>query len=172
MVVIFAGATLPDALWPTPGVIVLGLATGLVAGAVLGLTSSLLFRTLEGASVWGRGLSWLLRHNIGRWGRSFALLRIRGVKSGRTLEFPVQYGSNGNTAVVLVGAAHHKRWWRNLLSPSAMSVRIDGAWREGTSHVVPPGTTEFSESRAIYQRKWRSIRVRDDAVLVRVDLGV
>lgn len=40
MPVIYIGAGLPDAGWPTPAVVVLGTATGLVAGAVLGLLTA------------------------------------------------------------------------------------------------------------------------------------
>ena len=50
MVVIFAGATVPDASWPTAAVIVLGALTGVVAGAILGLISIALMRTLGGRS--------------------------------------------------------------------------------------------------------------------------
>lgn len=39
MAVIFAGATAPDADWPTPAVVALGTVTGAAAGGVLGLVS-------------------------------------------------------------------------------------------------------------------------------------
>lgn len=50
MVVIFAGATVPDGSWPRAAVIVLGALTGVVAGAILGLISIALMRTLGGRS--------------------------------------------------------------------------------------------------------------------------
>lgn len=51
MLVIFTGATIPDATWPTAPVVVLGALTGVVAGACLGVVSLALMGTLEGASV-------------------------------------------------------------------------------------------------------------------------
>lgn len=51
MVVIFAGATLPDATWPTPAVVALGAATGLVAGTLLGLVSIALMGMLTGRAI-------------------------------------------------------------------------------------------------------------------------
>lgn len=48
MVVIFIGATVPDASWSTAAVILTGALTGVVAGAVLGLVSIALMRTLSG----------------------------------------------------------------------------------------------------------------------------
>lgn len=50
MVVIFVGATLPDASWSTPSVIATGLATGLAAGAVLGSVSGVLLHLVDGVS--------------------------------------------------------------------------------------------------------------------------
>ena len=57
MVVIFAGATLPDARWSAPAVIVVGFITGLLAGAVLGAVSLLLMGRLTAESLPSKGLS-------------------------------------------------------------------------------------------------------------------
>jgi hypothetical protein len=56
MVVIFAGATLPDATWSTPAVIAIGVITGLLAGAVLGTVSLLLMGRLTAESMPSRGV--------------------------------------------------------------------------------------------------------------------
>jgi hypothetical protein len=56
MVVIFAGATLPDATWSTPPVIAVGVITGLLAGAVLGTVSLLPMGRLTAESVPSRGV--------------------------------------------------------------------------------------------------------------------
>lgn len=170
MTVIFVGATLPDESWKSEEVVGLGLLTGLVAGATLGLVSLALMRGLDGPSVWARGLSWLLLHDLKPWGRAFAVLRVHGIKSGRTLEFPVQYNADGRCAVVLVGMPERKLWWRNLRLPSPMFIWLDNAWRPAVGHVVAAGTREFRESRSIYQRRWPATRIDDNAVLVRIDL--
>lgn len=47
MAVIFGGAMLPDASWTTPAVILLGTATGVVAGAVLGAISGWLMPSVD-----------------------------------------------------------------------------------------------------------------------------
>lgn len=54
MVLIFAGATLPDATWPTALVIVVAALTGLAAGAVLGLVSIALMSSLTEPLARGR----------------------------------------------------------------------------------------------------------------------
>jgi hypothetical protein len=50
MIVIFTGATVPDASWPTAVVVVLGALTGVVAGAILGVVSLALMGTLGAPS--------------------------------------------------------------------------------------------------------------------------
>ncbi|GAA1973987.1 hypothetical protein GCM10009777_02910 [Microbacterium pumilum] len=54
MVVIFAGATLPDASWSTPSVVVTAAMTGLIAGAALGGVSILFMAGLTDAKAPGR----------------------------------------------------------------------------------------------------------------------
>ena len=57
MVVIFTGATVPDASWRAAAVILTGALTGIVAGFVLGLVSIGLMRTMSaGAKHEGHGL--------------------------------------------------------------------------------------------------------------------
>lgn len=52
MAVIFLGATAPEAEWSVPAVVALGAATGLVAGAVLGLVSWWFLDTLDGPAAY------------------------------------------------------------------------------------------------------------------------
>jgi hypothetical protein len=51
MVLIFAGATVPDASWPTAAVIAVGALTGALAGAILGVVSIAILPTLTGRPV-------------------------------------------------------------------------------------------------------------------------
>ena len=76
-------------------------------------------------------MAWSLRHGVPGLGGTFALLRVRGAKSGRVFEFPVQYAREGDIVVVFPGGARRKNWWRNLRQPAELRVWIDGAWAAG-----------------------------------------
>ena len=169
MVIIFAGATLPDASWATLPVIVLGAATGALAGAALGGVSAWLMPALIGPSVSGRIVGWMLRHHAPGLG-SIALLQVTGRKTGQRYEFPVQYAREGEVVVVHPGGAERKTWWRNLRDPAAVMVWVDGAWRAGTGQVVSPGPV-YSESWTIYRRRFARVVLADGAPLVRIQLA-
>ncbi len=171
MVVIFAGATLPDASWSIPVVVALGAVTGLLAGAALGGVSLALLATLDGQSVWSGILARLLLRNRFGLGRALVLLRITGIVTGRSFEFPVQYARDADTVVVLPGGAEHETWWRNLEAPGPLSIWIDGGWRPAEGRVIRlDDGAEFQTARALYARRFPALHVRDDAVLVRIRL--
>lgn len=171
MVIIFAGATLPDASWPDWMIIVTGSATGLLAGATLGAVSLALMGTLDGQSVWSGILARLLRGNRFGLGRTFILLRITGVVTGRSFEFPVQYARDGDTLIVLPGGAEHKTWWRNLETVSPLSVWIDERWQPAEGRVLRSSDRAmFDAASAVYARRWPALRPHVDAVLVRIQL--
>jgi len=171
MAIIFTGAMLPDASWPTPAVVVLGSATGIVAGAVLGGVSALRIRDLDGPSWWGRPISALLRSRLGRGlRRSLILLRVTGVKTGRTIELPVMYAREGATIVVYPGGAARKTWWRNLRRPAALSAWVDSNWLSAEGQVIDAGDDGYAAAVALYRRRWPRIRVPSGSPLVRVDL--
>ena len=171
MVVIFAGATVPDASWPTGAVIAVGALTGVAAGALLGLVSLALMRTLTGQSVGSGVMGWSLRHGVPGLGGTFALLRVRGAKSGRVFEFPVQYAREGNVVVVFPGGAARKNWWRNLRRRAPLSVWIDGGWMPATGRAITGGDAGYSEACAVYGRRWPRIRAEESAILARIDLA-
>lgn len=171
MVIIFAGATLPDTSWGTGSVVALGAATGLLAGGTLGAISIALLATLNGQSVWSGLLVRLLRRNLFGLGRTFALLQVTGVVTGRSFEFPVQYARSGDIIIVFPGGAARKTWWRNLENPAALSIWIDGGWQAASGRVVHSDEhTTFDAARAVYTQRWPSIRVGDQAPLVRIEL--
>jgi hypothetical protein len=66
MAVIFLGAGLPDAAWPTWQVLALAVPTGLAAGAVLGAVLAACVPSLSGTSVTGGLVVRLLRSRAGR----------------------------------------------------------------------------------------------------------
>jgi hypothetical protein len=166
MVVIFAGATLPDASWPTSLVIPWGALTGLVAGAILGAVSLALLPTLNGISSSSHIIGWALKNNLFGFGRSLTLLRITGVRTGRSFEFPVQYVRDGDRIVVLPGRAEHKTWWRNLRQPHRVDLLVGGSWRPAIGRVLGTSSPEFGTGRAAYAKRWPALRPAADAVLV------
>lgn len=170
MLVIFAGATLPDESWSTPPVIALGAATGLVAGAILGAVSLAFMPTLTGRSIWSGMLARLLRAGTFGLDRTLTLLRVTGTVSGTTYELPVQFAREGDVVVVFPGRAENKTWWRNLEHPSHLTLWVDGGWRSAVGRVVRAGDGEaFGSARAVYQHRWPSVPIGDDAVLVRIE---
>jgi len=166
MIVIFAGATLPDASWPTGLVIPWGALTGLLAGAILGTVSLALLPTLSGLSLASHVIGWALKNNLFGLGRSLTLLRVTGVRTGRSYEFPVQYVRDGDRIVVLPGGAEHKTWWRNLRQPHSVDMLLGGSWRSAIGHVLPTNSAEFSAACAAYAKRWPALRPAPDAVLV------
>jgi len=57
---------------------------------------------------------------------SLLLLTVRGRRTGRDHTFPVQYARDGQTLYVVPGGREDKRWWRNLLAPATVQVRLRG----------------------------------------------
>lgn len=171
MVVIFVGATLPDASWSTASVVVLAAITGLLAGAVLGVVSLSLMGTLTGPSSSSRLLSFGLRHRLPGVRDSVALLRIRGVKTGHVYEIPVQYARDGDVVVVCARKASSKTWWRNLRHPSQLSVWLDGAWTVGVGEVLVQSDPAFEAGLRLYSLRYPRVVPDHDAALVRIVLG-
>ena len=61
-----------------------------------------------------------------------ALLTVTGRRSGRTFTFPVGYHQEGNVVTIGVDWPERKRWWRNLLEPASVEIRLAGVRRAGT----------------------------------------
>lgn len=80
-----------------------------------------------------------------------APLRYRGRRSGRRLALPVAYARVADTAVVRATRSDATRWWRNFVTPYAVSIRLDGRWVTGVGHVVYPTSLEHEELSAYYQ---------------------
>ena len=171
MVVIFVGATLPDASWPTGRVVVLAAITGLAAGAALGVVSLSLMGTLNGPSIISRLLSFGLRHRLLGVGDFVALLRISGVDNAHALDVPVQYARDGDVVVVCTRSASRTRWWRNLRRSTQLSVWLDGGWTVGVAQVLAPSDPAFPDCRRLYSARYPHVLPGHDAALVRIVLG-
>lgn len=61
------------------------------------------------------------------------LITYTGRKSGKKHTLPVQYAESRNELIVVAGYHEHKKWWRNLLQESTISVCYRGKWFEASA---------------------------------------
>jgi deazaflavin-dependent oxidoreductase (nitroreductase family) len=64
------------------------------------------------------------------------VLTVRGRRTGRSYEVPVQYAVGDGCLWVLPGGHEHKTWWRNLTVEAPVSVRLRGRVVAGAARVV------------------------------------
>jgi hypothetical protein len=62
-----------------------------------------------------------------------ALITVTGRRSGRNHTFPVGYSQHGEMIRIGVGWPERKNWWRNLLEPAPVRIRIRGEDRPGSA---------------------------------------
>ncbi len=117
----------------------------------------------------GRVVSWLVRSPLGgRLGRSLVVLRIRGRRSGRILELPVQYAVTAGGIVIYPGRPETKLWWRNLRGGAALDVLRDGTWHHAGATVLDARDAEYAGALGSYQARWPRVRVPTGDPLVLV----
>jgi hypothetical protein len=79
----------------------------------------------------------VLRTPVGRiLGRSLAVVRYTGLRTGRPHELVCQYARDGDDVWILVGQADRKTWWRNLRSPTAVELWLAGRHLPATAVAV------------------------------------
>ncbi len=61
------------------------------------------------------------------------LITYTGKRSGKKHTLPVQYVESHNELVVFAGYHQHKKWWRNLMQESAISIRHHGKWLDASA---------------------------------------
>jgi hypothetical protein len=138
MVVMFLGATLPDATWSPTAIILTGVATGVLAGALLGVVSAVVSPVLEGSRVSREVVVGILESPAhGLLSGSLVGLRVRGRRTGRVLRFPVAFRRDGDDLLVTPGWSQRKRWWRNLVGGARVEVLAAGVWRSAWATVEP-----------------------------------
>ena len=81
---------------------------------------------------------WLLS-----WG--LMLITVTGRRSGIRRTFPVGYQRADDQITVMISEARRKNWWRNLIEPAAVEMRIKGSVIQGTGVHVPADAAEFLE---------------------------
>ena len=64
------------------------------------------------------------------------LLTVTGRKTGRSYAVPVQYAAGPLYLWVWPGNPEQKTWWRNLVVPAAVTLRLRGAEVVGVARVV------------------------------------
>ena len=69
-------------------------------------------------------------------GARLALITVTGRRSGRRHTFPVGYRREGERVVIDVGWPERKRWWRNLLEPAHVELRLAGETRTGIAEAI------------------------------------
>lgn len=171
MPVIFLGATLPEASWSLPAVLLTGAATGALAGATYGVATALLLPSLEG----GRPVNQLVMHLLVSPLRHVLPphvvgLGVTGRRSGAVHRFPVQASGNPDRLVVLPGHHERKTWWRNLEDRPEVELLRDGVWCTARARVVRPGDHSWLADRYVYAAEMPNVEVPHDAVLVELDL--
>jgi hypothetical protein len=102
--------------------------------------------------------------------RSLVVLRVRGRVSGTWFELPTMYAEDGAGLVVVPGDWERKHWWRNLLRPARLQVRLRGEWRDAEGVVVRPGEPGYAEAVAAYRRRWRRASLPEQQPAVRISL--
>lgn len=173
MVLVFLGATLPDAGWSTAAVVLTGAVTGAVAGTALGLVSGLFLPTLSGVSASGRAVLALLASSRSSGvQRSLLGLGVRGRISGRQYRFPVQYAVAPDGLVVVPGHPERKTWWHNLdVAPTPVEVLRDRSWAPASARLLVPTDPDYDTELAAYLERWPRTDATPDQPLVLVRPG-
>lgn len=112
----------------------------------------------------------LLRTPLGRaLGRSLAVVRYTGRRTGAPHELVCQYVRDGGHVWVVVGHADRKTWWRNLRSPAPVELWLAGRHVRGTA-VAVVGAEEPEECARGLATYGATDTSAAEAVMVRVDL--
>jgi hypothetical protein len=173
MTLIFVGATTPGTTWPTWSVVLLGVATGAVAGTGLGLVTGWFLPALDGPPASGRVVLAALRtHRFRGLHASLVGLEVVGRHTGRHYRFPVQYAvAPGGLAVVPAHAAA-KTWWRNVTpDPTPVALLREGVWAPATARLLTPDDPAYPAAVAAYSDRWPHTPVPPDQPVVLVRIG-
>jgi deazaflavin-dependent oxidoreductase (nitroreductase family) len=155
MATIFVGASTAGSGWPLPVLAGFGMVTGVLAGAALGLVSGGWLGIVDGQPLANQvSLALVASRRLGMDKRLVGLA-VTGRRTGRVLQFPVQYAEHESALVVLPGNPSHKTWWRNVVEDRTPIEVLDGAgWRPATAQVLFPGDNGHSAALAAYRLRW------------------
>ena len=170
MVLIFLGASLPGNDWPVAWLLLDGALTGAAAGAALGLVTGWFLPSLAGAAPRDRLVLDLLSSPWrGRLDHRLLGLSVRGLSTGRSHRFPVQYAVDSRGLVVVPGHAERKQWWTNLRVPDTpVAVLWGGDWEPGAATLLRPGDPGYGDALTTYSRRWPRLRLPAGQLVVRI----
>ncbi len=83
--------------------------------------------------------------------KNLILLRFQGRKSGRWHITPVGYAREGDQVVIVTSPTY--RWWRNVVEPAPVQVRLGGEWFEASARVLPSDDPGYPAAVALQVRK-------------------
>ena len=99
---------------------------------------------------------------------SVAVIRIRGVVTGRLIALPVQYARYDAGFVVVPGDPDSKRWWRNVRKAAPVELLVRGEWLHAEGRVLDSSDAEYERVRAAYEHRWPRIDLGRDNPVVRI----
>ena len=88
------------------------------------------------------------------------LLRFRGRASGSWHTTPVGYAREGTQVVVVTSPTY--RWWRNVVEPAPVQVRLDGRWHDAVARVLRPDDVPSYDAAVALHVRHRGPRVLRD----------
>jgi hypothetical protein len=89
------------------------------------------------------------------------LITYTGKKSGKKHSLPVQYAESHNELIVAAGYHQYKKWWRNLLQQSTISICYCGKWFEASAKAFDGNVEEIAPFLPDYLKRFpASARVR------------
>jgi F420H(2)-dependent quinone reductase len=117
----------------------------------------------------------LLRTPLGRGlGRSLAVVRYTGHRTGAPHELVCQYVRDGERVWILVGQADRKTWWRNFRAPAPVDLWLAGRRVRAAAVAVVGSEDPLECGRGIASYSTRVPRADalpvSDVVMVRADL--
>jgi hypothetical protein len=109
---------------------------------------------------------WLLRRGL--VGKGLCALRLRGRRTGRLVEFPVQYAASSRDIVIAVGHPESKTWWRNFEQPHPVDVLLARGWTSGLGRLVPPGDAAHRKLLALHHQAHPRVPAETHIVHIRL----
>lgn len=116
-------------------------------------------------------ITWLLRSRFhSALSRFVLLLTVTGRKSGQQYTFPVEYGRNGST--VLIVSQPSRTWWRNIQGRTPVTMLIQGKQYVGTAAILTDDSVIAHAIRSVYPAKSleQAAQFSQERVVIRIEL--
>lgn len=93
-------------------------------------------------------------------------LSYQAPRSGKTVDLPVMYATDGADLVVLAGDAPEKTWWRAFREPHLVLIRRGGGVRYGMGRVLAPDDPRYPGAVLMYEHRHGIRPVDGDRVVL------